>query len=77
MPSKNHLKYLYREDDVLPKYTADVEKLRKKLKSLLRKDWENLGPTLCDGGNMLVHVRDMIGPKRLFDILGGFLLATK
>ena len=66
------LKYLYREDDILPRYKKDLERLRKKFETLLRKNWEKLGPTLCDGGDMLGHVRDMLGPRRYFDIIRAF-----
>jgi len=65
------LKYLYREDDVFPRYRRDIAKVRDTFESLLRGK-EKLGPTLCDGGNMLIHVRDMVGPKRYFDIVSRF-----
>ncbi|MDZ7260702.1 MAG: glycine cleavage system protein H [candidate division KSB1 bacterium] len=66
------LKSLYGGDEVTGQYEKEVEKLRGKFESLLRENWERIGPTLCDGGNMLIHVRDMIGPKRYFDIISGF-----
>ncbi|MFQ6091746.1 MAG: glycine cleavage system protein H [bacterium] len=69
---RRDLKYLYSEDAVIPRYKRDIERLRKKFESLLRENWENLGPRLCDGGNMFIHLRDMIGQQRYFDIISAF-----
>ena len=65
-------KHLYRENEILPRYKQDLEKLRGEFESLLRENWRELGPTLCDGGKMLDHVRDMIGPKRYFELINIF-----
>ena len=63
------LKYLHCKDDIFPRYQKDLKKLMDTFESLLGNNWEKLGQTLCDGGNMLGHVRDMLGPKRYFDII--------
>jgi len=66
------LKKLYNDDDALIHYKKDVTKLKSKFESYLTRNWNELGPTLCDGGNMYIHVRDMIGAKRYFDIISDF-----
>ena len=66
------LKNLYREDEILPRYKKDLERLRGTIESHLRENWRKLGPTSCDGGNVLFHVRDMLGPKRYSDIVRAF-----
>lgn len=65
-------KNLYTEDRIRALYKVDIEKLKGTFRSHLTKNWEQLGPTLCNGGNTLIHVRDMIGPKRYFDIISHF-----
>ena len=54
------LKYLYRENDILLQYEKELETLRGRFEHQLKDNWSKLGPTLCDGGRMLDHVRDMI-----------------
>ena len=66
------LKYLYRENDILLQYEKELETLRGRFEHQLKDNWKKLGPTLCDGGRMLDHVRDMIGPKRYFEIVSTF-----
>ena len=66
------LTYLFREHDILPQYEREIETLQKTLESHLKENWRDLGPTQCDGGRMLDHVRDMIGPKRYFEIVSIF-----
>ena len=66
------LTHLYREDDVLPRCKKDLETLRGDFEAILKENWEELGPTLCDGGNVLVHLRDILGPKRYSDMLRAY-----
>ena len=66
------LKHLYGEKDILPHFICDLEKLKGEVESLVMEDRKELGPTLCDGGKTLDQIRDMIGPKRYFELLNIF-----
>ncbi|UCE17803.1 MAG: glycine cleavage system protein H [Gemmatimonadota bacterium] len=66
------LQYLSREHEIPPHHKMELETLRTTLESHLRGNWKHVGPTLCDGGRMLDHIRDMIGPKRYFEIVSTF-----
>jgi glycine cleavage system H lipoate-binding protein len=67
------LKHLYKRNDMLVHCSDDLKKLRGTFETLLKQNWENVGQTLCDGGNMLVHIRDVIGSKRYFDTINSLL----
>lgn len=67
------LKHLFRMDEMLVKCIDDLEKLRGTFETLLKQNWDKLGPTLCDGGNTLAHIRDIIGSKRYFHVINTFL----
>ena len=66
------IKNVYNDNDVFGLYKGDTEKLKEKFESILKKNWKKLGPTSCDGGNMYIHVRDMIGPKKYSEIINTF-----
>jgi len=65
-------RHLFGEDKASARCARDAGKLKRALNSLLNKSKKEVGPTLCDGGKTLNHVRDIIGPGRYFELINGF-----
>jgi glycine cleavage system H lipoate-binding protein len=66
-------KHLYRMDEILDKSIDDLERLRSTFESVVQRNRATLGPTQCDGGKTLLHIRDIVGPERYVKIISRFL----
>lgn|GEM_PF-1424141 len=73
-PSRLHpeQKNLYMAEKVPILYKKDIQKLKVIFESRLTSNQIELGPTMCDGGDVLNHLRDMIGRERYFEIISHF-----
>jgi len=71
------LRHLYGEDQAYLVFQDDVRKLRETFQSVLDTHRNQLGPTLQDGGMVPVHPRDIVGPKRYFEIIASFFTAQE